>query len=133
MPQTTIKLNTPARQAQTQRAAKEAELNGHGANGHGGARDGAGRKPKALYYARELADAEGKIIAALPDLIEQLITNARHGDTAAAKYLLDRVFGRVKEQAAPPADDISLPYSEADAEFAKKKAESSRTWEAMAL
>ncbi len=128
MPQTTIKLNTPAHQAEMQREAKEAEL-----NGHGGARDGAGRKPKALYYARELADAEGKIIAALPDLIEQLITNARHGDTAAAKYLLDRVFGRVKEQAAPPADDTSLPYSEADAEVAERKAQSKRTWDVVAL
>jgi hypothetical protein len=128
MEPTTLKLNTPARQAELKRTAKEAEL-----NGHGGARDGAGRKPKALYYARELADAEGKIIAALPDLIDQLIMNAQTGDTAAAKYLLDRVFGRVKEQAAPPADDTSIPYSQEDADFAAAQAKSKRTWDTLTL
>jgi hypothetical protein len=85
-------------------------------NGHGGAREGAGRHPKALRYASELATAEGKIIAALPDVIDGLIEAARGGDTSAAKYLLDRVFGKVQVQAVPPAQDTGLPYTEADAE-----------------
>lgn len=83
---------------------------------HGGAREGAGRKPKALRYAAELADAESRIIAAMPDVIDGLINAAKGGDVAASRYLLDRVFGRVKEQAAPVADDTRVPYSEADAE-----------------
>ncbi len=85
-------------------------------NNHGGARENAGRKPKALKYASELAAAEEKIMSALPAAIDALETAAKAGDVAAAKYLLDRAFGRVKEQTAPPADDRALPMSEADHE-----------------
>jgi hypothetical protein len=85
---------------------------------HGGARPGAGRKPKALRYASELAAAEEKIMSALPAAIEALEAAAKAGDVAAAKYLLDRAFGRVKEQTAPPADDRALPMTEADLERA---------------
>ncbi len=108
-----IKLQKPMSEADTRRLEKEAELN---ASGHGGARDGAGRKPKALRYADELAQAENKIIAALPDVIDGLIRAAKSGDVAASRYLLDRVFGRVNLQAAPPADDTAIPYSDADME-----------------
>lgn len=83
-------------------------------NQRGGARPNAGRKPKALKYASELAAAEGKIISALPDVIDGLILAAKGGDVAAAKYLLDRSFGRVKEQSAPIADDTSIPFSDDD-------------------
>ncbi len=106
-----IKLQRPQSEADARRKAKESEL-----NGHGGARDGAGRKPKALRYACELAEAENKIVAALPDVIDGLIAAAKAGDVAASRYLLDRVFGRVKEQSAPPADDTAIPYSAADLE-----------------
>lgn len=95
-------------------------------NGHGGARAGAGRKPKALKYASELAVAENKIISALPDVIDSLIDAARAGDVSAAKYLLDRSFGRVKEQRAPIADDNELPFSEADYEAKERSAEFNR-------
>jgi hypothetical protein len=88
------------------------------ASTHGGARSGAGRKPKALRYASELAQAEEKIMSALPAAIDSLVDSARCGDVAAAKYLLDRAFGRVKEQCAPPADDRALPMTEADHERA---------------
>jgi hypothetical protein len=126
MQSTTIKLHTPARKDEMQRAAKEAEL-----NGHGGAREGAGRKPKALYYARELADAEGKIIAALPELIETLIRQAKAGDSSAAKYLLDRVFGRVETQSKPLAEDTSQPYTEEDAERAARQKEFDKSWDVL--
>ncbi len=86
----------------------------NGTIAHGGVRAGAGRKPKALRYAAELASAEEKIIAALPGVIDGLIKAAQAGDTAAARYLLDRVFGRVKEQEAPPAEDTKLPLEEED-------------------
>jgi hypothetical protein len=116
-----IKLQKPMSEADERRKAKEEELN---ATGHGGARDGAGRKPKALRYACELAEAENKIIAALPEVIDRLIAAAKAGDVAASRYLLDRVFGRVKEQAATPADDTALPYSAADLE----RDESKKAW-----
>src|SRR5688500_8505480 len=83
-------------------------------NKHGGARANAGRKPKALKYASELAAAEGKIISALPDVIDGLILAAKGGDVAAAKYLLDRSFGRVKEQSAAIADDTAIPFGDDD-------------------
>lgn len=103
-----MKLQRAPSEADTKRGEKEKELAAR--RGHGGARDGAGRKPKALRYkalryAAELAQAEEKIIAALPDVIDGLIRAAKCGDVAASRYLLDRVFGRVNLQAAPPADD----------------------------
>jgi hypothetical protein len=93
-------------------------------NNHGGARPGAGRKPKALRYASELAQAEEKIMSALPAAIDSLIASAQCGDVAAAKYLLDRAFGRVKEQAAPVAEDTTIPYSETDLE----RDETTKAW-----
>lgn len=79
---------------------------------HGGARDGAGRKPKSLRFAAELAAAEGLIIEAMPQVINGLIEAAKAGDVAAARYLLDRVFGRVSESPAPMAEDTRLPPDE---------------------
>lgn len=81
---------------------------------HGGAREGAGRKPKALKYASQLAEAEGKIIAALPEVIEALIKAAKGDevtppDVSAAKYLLDRVWGKIPPQGVPIAEDDKTP------------------------
>jgi hypothetical protein len=76
---------------------------------HGGSRDNSGRKPKAIRWAQDIAAAEGKIVAALPRVIEGLIKAAENGDTSAARYLMDRVFGRVANQAVPVAEDIGLP------------------------
>ena len=83
-------------------------------NGHGGSRPGAGRPPKALRYAAEIADAESKIIAALPDVIDGLIAAAKAGDAAAGRYLLDRVWGRVQTARAPWSEDQALDYTETD-------------------
>jgi hypothetical protein len=96
---------------------------------HGGARPGAGRKPKALVYASEIATAEGKIVSAMPSLIDSLISAAQAGDTSAARYLLDRVLGRVKEQAAPLSEDTSLPLTDEDAELLEAKAAAKRKQE----
>lgn len=99
---------------------------------HGGAREGAGRKPKALKYASELATAEGQIITALPDVIAGLIRAAKGDektapDVAAGKYLIDRVFGRIKEQGAPLAEDVAVPIDpeqwEADRALADRENE----------
>jgi hypothetical protein len=91
---------------------------------HGGARPGAGRKPKALRYASELATAEQKIMSALPAAIDSLVAAAQCGDVAAAKYLLERAFGRVQVQSAAIADDKAIPFDESDVE----RAESKRAW-----
>lgn len=100
---------------------------------HGGARPGAGRKPKALRYASELAAAEQKIMSALPAAIDSLIDSAACGDVAAAKYLLDRAFGRVQVQAAPVAEDTAIPYSDADAETDAAAHELKRAWRDVAI
>jgi len=94
------------------------------ASTHGGAREGAGRKPKALRYASELAAAEEKIMSALPAAIESLELATRRGDVSAAKYLLDRAFGRVQTQAAALAEDTAIPFGDDDL----KRAESKREW-----
>ncbi len=86
----------------------------------GGARPGAGRKPKALKYAVEIESAESQILKALPCVLESLIISAKMGDVGAAKYLVDRVLGRVAPQVAPLADDRELPMSEGDFEQAEK-------------
>jgi len=93
-------------------------------NNHGGARPGAGRKPKALRYASELAQAEEKIMSALPAAIDSLVASAACGDVAAAKYLLDRAFGRVQLQSAAIAEDTAIPFDESDL----ARAESKRAW-----
>jgi hypothetical protein len=100
---------------------------------HGGARDNAGRKPKALKYAVEVAAAEAKIVAALPDVIDGLISAAKAGDAAAARYLMDRVLGRVKEQAAPPAEDFSIPETEEETDERAKAEASARAFDRLAM
>jgi hypothetical protein len=78
-------------------------------NQQGGARPGAGRKPKALRHAEDIAAAEGLIVAAMPRLIASLVKAAEAGDVAAARYLMDRVWGRVAEQSAPIAEELTPP------------------------
>jgi len=85
-------------------------------NGHGGARTGSGRPPKAVRYAHEVATQEARLVAALPKLADLLLAAARAGDTAAARYLVDRVLGRVQTQARPVAEDYTLPWDHAAAE-----------------
>jgi|SRR6185437_8976031 len=85
-------------------------------NGHGGARPGAGRKPKATKYASEIADAERKIADRLPELVDNLFALAagvkveeaardgtvdvftRPPDRQANEYLLNRILGRPTER-----------------------------------
>jgi hypothetical protein len=100
-------------------------------NGHGGARPAPGPRPKALLYAREVAEAEGKIVAAVPELIDVLIDAAKGGDMAAARYLLDRVFGRVAEQTPALAEDRRLPYTEEDMKDDLDSRESNRRMQRM--
>ena len=86
-----------------------------------GAREGAGRKPRALRFQSELATAESKIMAALPDAIDALILAAKSGDRRAAIYLLDRAFGRIAAQAVPLADDRTLPMASMTSRQTRKR------------
>jgi len=95
------------------------------ADNHGGVRPGAGRKPKALLYGDLAACAEQKVADALPAIMDALIESAKGGDLAAARYLCDRILGRVATVNIPPAYDKSLPYSEQDYECALRFAEPS--------
>ncbi|HWE36847.1 MAG TPA: hypothetical protein VG406_09805 [Isosphaeraceae bacterium] len=67
--------------------------------------------PKTLRYAEALATAEGRIVKALPEIVDALIARAKDGDTKAAVYLLDRILGRAAGAKAAPADDRAIPYT----------------------
>ena len=56
-----------------------------------------------------MAAQEAKLVAALPEMIDLILGAARAGDTSAARYVIDRVLGRVQTQAAPLAEDYALP------------------------
>jgi hypothetical protein len=88
---------------------------------HGGSRPGAGRKPKALAFADTAALVEQKIAAALPDIIAALIAQAKNGDLGAARYLCDRILGRVATVETPPVLDTAAPPDEADWEHEQRK------------
>ena len=109
--------------------AGSSNSNGSNGNGHGGARPGAGRKPKALAYADTAALVEEKIAAALPEITDALITYATNGDVGAAKYLCDRILGRVATIETAPAGDTRPPFTEEDAEVAAAKRRSERELE----
>jgi hypothetical protein len=66
-------------------------------------------RPKTLRYADTLADAEQRIVAALPGIIDGLIARASDGDIRAAVYLCDRILGRTTAAKVAPADDREPP------------------------
>jgi len=76
---------------------------------HGGARAGAGRKPKAPRYSEKAAAIEQMIVDALPAIVDKMIDTAMHGDLKAARYLIDRILGRVP-RCSPPS--VGASYRE---------------------
>ena len=83
---------------------------------HGGARPGAGRKPKILQYASAGDALEQTIVDALPKVIDKIIAMALDGDLAAGRYLVDRILGRPSRLSAAPVEDRALAYTHADYE-----------------
>ena len=71
---------------------------------NGGARPGAGRKPKPVE------DAQTSVLLRLFDekaeegVVKAVIRKARQGDVAAATWLWDRKYGKVKEQVEQRTD-----------------------------
>ena len=84
------------------------------ANGHGGARPGSGRKPKALQYQEEVAAIERRILGMLPRLVDKLYEMALDGDIRANRYLIERITGRIPLLEAAPSVDQAMPYGERD-------------------
>jgi hypothetical protein len=72
------------------------------------------RRPKALKYAEKVNAAEKMIVDALPEIIAKLVSMAKEGDIPAARYLVDRIYGRVSRVPVAPAEDKSLPYTHHD-------------------
>jgi hypothetical protein len=100
--------------------------------GKGGARPGAGRKSNA---ARALTDEELRtlregLIRDLPaaavlalQVLQQTLTAAEPdaARVSAAKYLIDRVLGRTREQALPGFEELERSLLETQARIAREE------------
>ena len=85
---------------------------------HGGARDGAGRKPKALKNAPPANILENRIAEALPGIVENLIRLAANGDVTVSRYLNDRILPRVASLKVAPSVDPRTQYSDSELHMA---------------
>ena len=85
-------------------------------------------RPKALKYEDHANAIEKMIVDALPEIVGKLVSMAKEGNVAAARYLVDRILGRPARLAAAPAMDTALPYTDADYEDALKRRQDSRAW-----
>jgi hypothetical protein len=88
-------------------------------------------KPRTLRYAEALQAIEQQVVDALPDIIDGLIKRATDGDTKAAVYLCDRIFGRTAGANVAPADDREPPYSEAAFELDQEEKEEDNVFRRM--
>ena len=71
-------------------------------------------RPKALRYRERIHAVEEMIVNALPDIAAKLISMAKDGDVAAARYLFDRMAGRPSKLPTPPSLDRTIPYTGLD-------------------
>ena len=71
-------------------------------------------RPKALRYRDRMNAVEEKIVNALPEIADKLISMAKEGDLAAARYLWDRMGGRPSRLPIPPSIDRTIPYTCSD-------------------
>jgi len=67
--------------------------------------------PKAIRYAEKLNAAEQIIVDAMPEILGKLVSMAKEGDIAAARYLLDRMYGRAPRLDFAPAVDETAPFT----------------------
>jgi hypothetical protein len=80
-------------------------------------------KPRTLKYGEALQAVEQRVVAALPEIIDALIANAKAGDMKAAAYLCDRILGRTAGAKVAPAEDREPPYDEAALELDRQERE----------
>jgi len=71
-------------------------------------------EPKALRYADRINAMEEMILDGIPEIISKLMSMAKEGNVAAARYLIDRMAGRPSRLPAPPSIDRALPYTSQD-------------------
>jgi len=76
--------------------------------------DGPDETPKAFRYRDRIDAVEEMIVNALPDIAAKLISMAKDGDVAAARYLFDRMAGRPSKLPTPPSLDRTIPYTGLD-------------------
>ena len=74
------------------------------------------RRPKCLRYGEHANAVEKMIVDALPEIVGKLVSMAKEGNVAAARYLVNRILGRPARLAAAPSTDTALPYTDADYE-----------------
>ena len=77
-------------------------------NNHGGARPGAGRKPRAIRYAEQIAAGEAALIGLLPKAVSVLRSQLEKGDMSAAKMIFTFCLGRPAPQELPLSEDYRL-------------------------
>jgi hypothetical protein len=84
---------------------------------------GPDERPKAFRYRDRINAVEEMIVNALPDIAAKLISMAKDGDVAAARYLFDRMAGRPSKLPTPPSMDREIPYTGLDwsADLLKRK------------
>ena len=58
------------------------------------------RRPKCLQYEEHATAIEKMIVDALPEIVGKLVSMAKEGIVAAARYLVDRMHGRPARLAA---------------------------------
>ena len=75
---------------------------------------GPDERPKAFRYRDRINAVEEMIVNALPDIATKLISMAKDGDVAAARYLFDRMAGRPSRLPSPPSIDRAIPYTSLD-------------------
>ena len=76
--------------------------------------NGPDERPKAYRYRDRINAVEEMIVDALPDIAAKLISMAKDGDVAAARYLFDRMAGRPSKLPTPPSLDRTIPYTALD-------------------
>jgi hypothetical protein len=80
-------------------------------------------RPRTLKYAETLQAVDGRVVEALPEIIDALLGRAKAGDLTAAIYLADRILGRTAGAKVAPADDRERPYDDAAFELDERERE----------
>lgn len=68
------------------------------ANGHGGARPGAGRKPDSFQVLWNAAAKKVVTAAQMENLVRSTLETALTGDVSAQKLMYDRLLGKVPDK-----------------------------------
>ena len=72
------------------------------------------RRPRVLRYEEHAMTFEKMIIDALPEVVAKLVSMAKEGNVAAARYLIDRIHGRPAKLAFAAVADTGLRYTHMD-------------------